>query len=898
MKTQGLKLRRLVLQHFAAILAGTGKEKIELDFSSITNRFIVFIGPIGSGKTYILSHLQPFATVGSLDVRNMDDPIIKGKDGLKIVEYDKDGHDYVITHTYTWNGKSHTKKHSFIKDGTELNPNGNRSSFLDLVQLEFGIDESFLRLIRIGANVANFISMKATERKSFVANLLKDTEVYLYLYKCWSGELREINTKATILMNKITTFSKTPLEELKSQMQDFEDDRRTITEKCDHLKEKRANLKAEGNAMLNGESIEKFIQIMTDEKDELVSIQSRITEINKELSTYSDLMSEKELNQKIGKVESDLARYMEERQTLSEAYETSEKEYQKLLDRKAMQGDPEHHETLKTQYNSILSQMKSIESKIDEFDCKYSTSQLESLLEDLQSMGVLLNQIIQYDNESISFVYKSDSSIIQYSNKKVEILNARKLKVQRLMSNLQFSEDYQAQQLMFRPPFCPTDTCPYFATHPVTIKRIDGGKVNFDPQMLAYQQELKDLDVDIYRYSEYPFLYNKITSLREYWKNVSPVLQDIGALIISELKKIIDLSGYHQFYDYNKIIDTIDLVKKRNLYYELTESIKSIKNELSQLEIQKDDNLDADIKDLETKRESIQKSLEEKETFLAESKKEIQTLNEDYLKHSTMSALKSELTVLKERERYLIDNISKMDINHRKLDDLSMAITNIDKNLTIELDKLNSIIRKMDELRTKINDITYTTKELDGILEEQRYLSAMCDAVGSKKGIPMKMVKLFFDSCRETINEFLYMVSEDNFEILDFEVSEKEFKIPYYTGGVTVDDISKASQGQSSLASIAISFALVKELSMRSSTSGSYFNTVLLDEPDSAIHKTDKPKLLSILMKFLDDIQSEQCFIITHNDDLLLNSAISPQIIVTSNDEIINQDKYPDAIFI
>lgn len=893
-----MRIQRLVLQNFAPILAGTGKETIELDLSSITNRMIVFIGPIGSGKTYILSHLQPFATVGSLDVRNADDPIIEGKDGLKIIEYDKDGHEYVITHTYTWTGKSHAKKHSIIKDGTELNPNGNRSSFLDLIQLEFGIDESFLRLVRVGANVANFISMKATERKSFVANLLKDTETYLYLYKCWSGELREINTKVNILMNKITTFSKTPLEELKAQMQDFEDDRRDIAEKCDSLKEKRANLKGEANAILDGESIQSFLQTRTQEKDELTSIKAHIIEMNKELDTYTELPSEKEINQKIGKAESDLARYTEERQELTEAYESSEKEYQKLLDRKAMQGDPEHQETLKAQYDDMLAQMKSIESAIDGFDCKYSTSQLESLLEDLQSMGVLLNQIVQYGNESILFAYRADSSIIQYSNKKVEILNARKLKVQRLMNNLQFSEDYQAQQLMFRPPFCPTDTCPYFTTHPVTIKRRDGGKANFDPQMLAYQEELKDIDVDIYKYSEYPFLYSKIMSLREYWRNLSPILKDIGALNIHELKKVIDLSGYHQFYDYDKIIDTIDLVRKRNLYYELTEAIKSIKNELSQLDLQKDDNLDAAIKALEGQRESMQKSLEEKEKALAQSKREIEALNEDYLKLSNMTMLKSDLAIQQEREKYLVDHISKMDMNHEKLNDITLMITNIDKELTLGLDKLNSVIHKIDGLRTKINDITYTTKELDGILEEQKYLSAMCDAVGSKKGIPMKMVKLFFDSCRETINDFLYMVSEDNFEILDFEVTEKEFKIPYYTGGVAIDDISKASQGQSSLTSIAISFALVKELSLRSTTSGSYFNTVLLDEPDSAIHKSDKPKLLSILMKFLDDIQSEQCFIITHNDDLLLNSAISPQIIVTSNDEVINQDKYPDAIFI
>ena len=52
-----------------------------------------------------------------------------------------------------------------MKDGIELNPNGNVSSFNDIIQLEFGIDQSFLRLVRIGPNVVKFINMKATERK-------------------------------------------------------------------------------------------------------------------------------------------------------------------------------------------------------------------------------------------------------------------------------------------------------------------------------------------------------------------------------------------------------------------------------------------------------------------------------------------------------------------------------------------------------------------------------------------------------------------------------------------------------------------------------------------------------------------------------------------------------------
>lgn len=891
-----MRIRRLYLKNFSPILAGTGKEIVDLDLSSVINRMIVFIGPIGSGKTYILSHLQPFATVGSLDVRNADDPIIEGKDGCKIIEYEKDGHEYIITHTYTWTGKSHAKSHSIIKDGTELNPNGNRSSFLDIVQLEFGIDQSFLRLVRIGANVSNFITMKATERKAFVANLLKDTETYLYLYKCWSADLRTINTKVNILMNKITTFSKVPIEELKANMQDFEDDRNDAMKKVDHLKEKRAMHKAEANTILGEKTIQQFFDSLTSGKKEFEDIQTHIQELEKELSSYDALPSEKEINQLIGKTEAELTQCTEEIQATTEAYENCVKRYNKTLDKKRIQGDETHIETLQTQYNDMLKQMDLIEQSIEHFKCKYSTSQLESLLEDLNSMSILINQVCQYDEKSISFVYHADSSIIEYSNKKVEILTARKFKVQKLMSNLQFSEEYEPTQVMFLPPFCPTKTCPYFVTHPVTIKKRDGGKTNFEPQLLKYQDELKNLDIDIYHYQEYPILYSKLMSLKEYWRNLSPILKDIDALKITELKKVLLLSNYNVFYDYDKIIDTIDLVKKRDLYYELTESIKAIKNELSQFDIHQAEDLNTLLEKLTEEKEGLEKRLAEKEQTKLQCQHQLESLNETYLRLSKKSQIESNLSIMRDKKHSLHEDLAAMEINYEKLSDITKIMTGIDKDLVMAIDKLNEITHKIDELRTKINDISYTSKELEELLNEQKWMTAMVNAVGSKKGIPMKMVKIFFDSCRGTVNDMLSMVSGEDFEILDFRITEKDFTIPYLCNGVVVEDIANASQGQTSLSSLALSFALVKELTSRGSNTTSDYNIPLLDEPDSALHKSDKPKLLSIIMKYLDDIHSKQCFIISHSEDTYYGNDV--QLVVTSSDEVINQDKYPNAIFI
>ena len=225
------------------------------------------------------------------------------------------------------------------------------------------------------------------------------------------------------------------------------------------------------------------------------------------------------------------------------------------------------------------------------------------------------------------------------------------------------------------------------------------------------------------------------------------------------------------------------------------------------------------------------------------------------------------------------------------MDDNIGLITTLDQHILEHEGKLKETLGEIDTLRTKMNDISYTTKELDGLLEEQKWMTYMVDAVGSKKGIPMKMVKMFFDSCRGTINDMLYMVSEDEFEILDFRIGEKEFTIPYVVNGSVADDISKASQGQTSIVSTALSFALVKELGLKSDDG--YYSIPLLDEPDAALHKNDKPKLISIIMKYLDDIGSEQCFVITHDENTFDGYPV--QIIMTT-DESVNKDRYANAI--
>ena len=152
--------------------------QIKIDFTRCTTNKVIIRGNNGSGKSTLMDAINPNP--------DSNDKFIPGVEARKNICLCDNGIDYVIRyiHPVTNSGRGTTKGYiSKMMDGNlvELNPNGNISTFNDIIQMEFGIDQSFLRLIRIGPNVTNFINMnkslsnKANNNKTCVVeNSIKE----------------------------------------------------------------------------------------------------------------------------------------------------------------------------------------------------------------------------------------------------------------------------------------------------------------------------------------------------------------------------------------------------------------------------------------------------------------------------------------------------------------------------------------------------------------------------------------------------------------------------------------------------------------------------------------------------------------------------------------------------
>ena len=182
------------LSGYIGIYNGLGLNELEIDFSKSKNNITVISGPNGCGKTTLLNALNVLPDTNDCFVPSM----IASKQ-LRI--YD-DGviYDIFINHPLDNHGNRATTKASIMKNGIELNPNGNVSSYKDIIFNEFDLDSNYITLSHLSGNDRGLADKRPGERKKFVANISSSLDVYNDMYK-------NLNKKSNVYKNYISSLS-------------------------------------------------------------------------------------------------------------------------------------------------------------------------------------------------------------------------------------------------------------------------------------------------------------------------------------------------------------------------------------------------------------------------------------------------------------------------------------------------------------------------------------------------------------------------------------------------------------------------------------------------------------------------------------------------------------------
>lgn len=879
------KLKRLKLKNFALIKSGLDKDDLELNIENDKSLFYLFIGKMGSGKSAILGHIQPFATYGTLDTRNQTDQILEGKNGVKEIDFIHNNDLFEITHLYTWNKNSlnHNTK-SYIKlNGVELNQNGNVNSFKELIQTYFGIDQNQMRLLRLGSNVTNLIDLKSTDRKNYMSSRLYDAEIYNILSKKLNETLRTNSAKVSLLSDRLLSLSSSSIDELTCELDEINTSILEYEKNIDSIKQTIVSNNTEISILTNNQSID----ILKESENRLSNDIEDIKQKEILLSGMIDKVKDVDIsivNKKIGELEyrkSDLNKNIfnlnieikdlnEEIVLLKNKLNISNSEDQLEL----LLNTKKELEKTKDNYTKYISKYK--------LDIPISYSNLSILKDDLAQLQYLIEEISQNDKNTIRFLFHTTSSIQKLSNDKINMLTGRKINLHKKLNNLEFSKSYVPMQTMYRAPFCPSKMCPYYITHPV--KLIDD-KSNVSESIESIMNEISLIDKDIEYYTLLPLEYKKLENVISLWKLHSKTLKMLNVLNSENLENIL-LDRYlrSDWYDNNKLSEIIEVIKMKEDYSDIISRLKILDGDIAELQ-------SSSIIKLKDEILSKNKELSEKYNKLEDLSNELKVVEEDYntqedlrLQYEKVVKTEEELSSIQSLLKARIEEYNTLTLNIEKVSNL------VDINKTLQIDlldlksKLNPLLSKVKDVENTIKNVKYTQEELDTTTEHLEYLKDIVYAISSKDGIPLVLIQIFLQSCKNIVNSLISGLFDDKLEILDFELNETDFKIPYSINGKIIQDIESASQGQKAIIEIALSFALITQL-RESNNHPDPYNIMLLDEKDSSLYKKDRDKFAQIIFNQSRVINAEQVFMITHNQNSFNDTDLS---VIMTTDEIFD----------
>lgn len=862
-----MKIKYLKLKNFVNIESGMKKREIEIDFSQSHNNLIVLTGKNGSGKTSILSELHPFANSGNMDVRNDVCLIKEGCDGYKEIHIEDKDDLYIIKHNYLFKNKTKSVKSYVSKNGTELNHNGNVTSFKEIIYDNLGLDQDLLKLMRLGSNVTSLINMKSTNRKAFASKLFSDIDVYGGFYKKVSNEYRNIRAVMKNITDKLSKYNV-------SGIADFESQQNILNMRLDgYNKTKNDLLKAisKNEAMINSINysdqdgvLKRYSELFDDIRMSEKVIDS-LDDMTISIADF-ELLAEKEkndINKKLSICEANINKEISERDIYYSQLQELEEQLKTAVS--------------KTRVENLETNIKNCDKEIDELnkrignDIIYDKLTLLRLKDNINEVMRKYKELEPYMHSDIKYI----ASLILKNQNVRDILEKNRLDLvnwyNQFIKYEGFSEEIKSFGTIY---FECNMSCPYKSFYE---------KISYFSEASSKKDRTKkELD-------NYDDLYNIDTILKSMKNTIESF--DVNEELPVEYNMV---SVFMNIINSKPLVNTslLNIAIDNSENYEYMEKIKIEKNMLEK-EYDAIKEYGIDTIAVENKVLKIKEIIESKNTS-------INNLNEEI--NETKVSL-DELIESNNNKLYALQIRDKIDDIKKQLDDVSNRLSEINKDMELEKELINEnkkLTEKLNDVEALISldnkskeEINYKIKEYMNLSKEYEALnllfkdiSEIKDALNASTGIPLLYLNIYLKNCPILMNTLLESVFDSNLQINGFIINENEFRIPFTTKGTLVPDIIHASQGESSFISIVLSLSLIIQ-------SMTKYDIICLDELDGPLDAKNREEFINILYKFINQVKCEQVFLITHNN-MFDNEPVD--LILTSNVEIDNF-KYGNVIF-
>lgn len=851
-----MKILTMKLKNFSIIKSCMNRDQILIDFTRSKNIIQLFQGPSGSGKTGIVSCIHPFA-YNALDVdRPNSDLIVDGVEGIKEIDY-LDGPDLIyIKHIYEYKAGKRTVKSYFMLNEVEMNPNGNVTSFNDLVKLHFGITQKSMTLLRLGNNVKSLVGSSYTERKDYVSNLMSELSIFLQYHKKVSEDMRYYNSLLKNCVDKITRLHIDNEVEIEDRIEAKDRDIRLLNNDLAEANKKVGALK------FNLEQND-YNKLLVDQRN----VEMLIAENNRTIDRYNNIIGRNTVERTLEFIDKELTRKEIEKGT-----------YENMLSMNL------------SKLNSLYKSKEDNEAKLGKVISKFNKKEIEDKLQELYNVRNEMKTkqpMYDYTEEELFQILTMAQDI--YNNMKdidgidrtglIEVINRRRTSgnpehwimngIERFQKKISYCENRirtlqslgtkrdEDTYIMYTPPECKIKECPYKAYYE------DMNCEDTDSEMKDLQEQVRKHKISLQLFDDMYKMNQKLGYILMLVRS-NALLFNRGAKDMINQSKIFEyLLNDKDFYSDVEVYFTeeIDIVHKLKEYKNLNEDIKQFEMEL---EIMKANSESVDMLDEMIK--AITDDIHHTEIEVGEEKEVLLLLEKD------ISDLR-EMRLIREKYEEAVNNLQEVQTKvtqltgeERNISNKLQELSSIKVELSREMGNIQAIENNINYYRKEIEDLRYRIIEFRKLQEEKEELEseyekikAIKRALSSKEGMPLLYQTVYLKDTTNLMNQLLDIAYNGELRVEPFVIDEKEFRIPFRRHGVVISDISAASQGETSMIVAALSFALIKQSLYK-------YNIIILDEIDGPLDESLRSRFLEIIESVSNLIDAEQVFVISHNN--------------------------------
>lgn len=891
-----MKYKWIELYGYAGIYNGMKLMDIKIDFTKCKTNKIIIKGDNGSGKSTLENAINPNP--------DSNDNFIPNCEARKNICLCDNGIDYIIRyiHPINNNGSRGTTKGYISKiingQTIELNPNGNISSCKDILYDEFNLDSNFISLSKLSSENRGLVDNRPADRKKLVNSIINILEVYNGIYKKLSKKsstykqlINSITYKIDNLGNELQL--KSQLENIISRINKLENERDMTIEAI-------ATVKIKISEFMNTLKNNNYDSIVSELKD--VSSHNKVLR-NQILKKLTDL-GIKDINS----IE-EFLKYIEQQISISKSTIANNSfQVSNLLSQREIEFNDLKNKQIRL--NSLQSDYNYLDIKNTMNKSQKIVSGYEKIFNEMGLKNISLITKTEYDSAMESLKYLKDLSSnllslynisdLEYVINNIEYISSELTKTDKIKNEIDYLKSEKERlfssisiyiskqdiidELNNRPNECKIDTCPY-------IKSALEASIQYPRKELEkLQKKYDNIENEINKKSNY---LNKLNIFREILVSVLSIKRELDSKINFILKLPVKRDFKETFFNRILSYDSFDDITKLYGYIDCGNMIEEYKLAKSQL-----DKYQSEYKLYEAKNNIIESILIDIESLTKKVDKmalDIETINnstsdleiklreyEDVkIKISNLlSKINDDLKPSEEREKELLKIKDSLDVNSNEIEILhdnlntlnnNLASVNSDiKGLSSEKEKINHSIILLEQYKIELQDYSNKYSKIEKI----KYYSS------PSTGIQTLFMQLYMNKIISTANSLLSLLFDGEFILQPFIINENEFRIPCIGSGLLHDDISSMSTAQKCMISMILSFSMLNQSSTR-------YNVIMLDEIDGGLDTINRGLFIELLDNLMNMLHCEQCFMISHNNEL--NTSVCDLIILkNSSNDIYN----------